>query len=74
MRHDDDEVVVELPPLDVHRRYPIRAACEYLSLSRATLYERINNGLIASITDGRRRYIPGSEIARLSMVSVERAA
>jgi len=38
----------------------------YLHLSRPTLYGKIAKGEIKTIVDGKRRYIPGSEIARLS--------
>lgn len=57
---------IALPPVDVLQRYSVFEAAAYLRLSRARLYERINAGTIMSITDGHRRYIPGSEIARCS--------
>lgn len=55
-----------LPPLDVRQRYTIEEAIRYLRTSRKTLYDDIAIGRIATITQGRRRYVPGSEIARLS--------
>jgi excisionase family DNA binding protein len=52
--------------VDVNRRYPIPVACELLYISRARLYEKIARGEIVATKDGRRTFIPGSEIARLS--------
>lgn len=57
-----------LPPLDPLRRYAIEAAKEYLGISRARLYEKIAAGEIATIKDGKRTFVPGKEIARLSTV------
>jgi excisionase family DNA binding protein len=55
-----------LPPLDLLRRYPIDDAAAYLGISRATLYNDIAAGLIHTIKHGTRRFVPASEIARLS--------
>ncbi len=52
--------------LDLYRRYPIDVACDFLSISRARLYEKIAAGEISTIKDGRRTFVPGAEIARLS--------
>jgi hypothetical protein len=52
--------------LDTQRRYPIDVACDFLAISRARLYEKISNGEIIAIKDGRRTFVPGAEIARLS--------
>src|SRR5258705_79720 len=54
-----------LPPLDQLQRYPINEAGSYLRMSRARLYEKIAAGELTVIRDGRRTYVPGSEIARL---------
>jgi hypothetical protein len=56
----------ELPPLEIHRRYSIQAASGLLSQSRAKTYLDIRAGTLAVIKDGRRTYIPGSEIIRRS--------
>ena len=48
--------------LDERLRYTIDEATAYLRQSRAKTYEDIAAGKLASITDGRRRYIPGSAI------------
>jgi hypothetical protein len=55
-----------LPPLEPHRRYPIPAASELLSQSRAKTYLDIRAGTLAVIKDGRRTYVPGTEIIRRS--------
>ncbi len=55
-----------LPPLDPLQRYSIEEACKYLRLSRAGLYQRLADGRLKCIHDGRRAYVPGSEIARVS--------
>jgi hypothetical protein len=60
-RHPDS-----LPPLDRLQRYSIEEAASYLRMSRALLMQRIAAGSVVTITDGRRRYVPGREIERLS--------
>lgn len=55
-----------LPPLDPLQRYPIPEASRYLRLSRASIYNRINDGSLQVIRDGKMVYIPGAEIARRS--------
>ncbi|MGO8854951.1 MAG: helix-turn-helix domain-containing protein [Steroidobacteraceae bacterium] len=57
-----------LPPLDVNRRYGVNPTLQYLNTSRATFYAMLKAGRIKTITEGKRRYIPGAEIARLSAV------
>jgi hypothetical protein len=54
------------PPLEPHRRYTIPAASGLLSQSRAKTYLDIRAGVLAVIKDGRRTYIPGTEIIRRS--------
>lgn len=55
-------------PLDPLQRYTVPEASAYLRICVALVNRRIRTGAIASIKDGKRRYIPGSEIARLSSV------
>jgi excisionase family DNA binding protein len=55
-----------LAPLDTQQRYDLDEAARYLRISRSTLYNDIAAGLIASIKDRKRRFIPGVEIARRS--------
>lgn len=55
-----------LSPLDVLQRYSVREACRYLRISAPKFYETVRAGRIKTMKDGRRRFVPGSEIARLS--------
>lgn len=55
-----------LPPLDLAQRYSIPEAIRYLRSSRKTIYDDIAAGKLATIKEGKRRYVPGSEIARRS--------
>lgn len=55
-----------LPPVDPNRRYPLDQGCVYLAQSRAKTYNDIAAGLLKVIKDGKRVYIPGSEIIRRS--------
>lgn len=55
-----------LLPLDTAQRYTIPEAIAYLRTSRQTIFINIKAGLIATIKEGKRRYVPGTEIARLS--------
>jgi excisionase family DNA binding protein len=57
-----------LPPLDTAQAYSVPEGIAYLRTSRPTLYKLIADGTLKTITRGRRRLIPGSEIARLSQV------
>jgi excisionase family DNA binding protein len=58
----------QLPPLDPLQRYTVEEAVRYLRTSRPSLYGLIHAGEITTIQEGRRRYVPGSEIARRSAV------
>lgn len=55
-----------LAPVDSNQRYEIPEGCAYLRCSRAKLYNDIAAGLVKVIKDGKRVYIPGSEIIRRS--------
>ena len=57
-----------LPPLDTQQRYDLDEAARYLRISRSTLYNDIAAGLITTIKDRKRRFVPGAEIARRSTV------
>jgi hypothetical protein len=61
-----EKKVLTLAPLDTQQRYSLSEAAAYLRISKPLLARRISNGTVATITDGRRRFIPGVEIARLS--------
>ena len=47
-----------------HLRLEITEAARILRISRATLYERIRRGVIATQKDGRRTYITLTELHR----------
>ena len=55
-----------LPPLNEIERYTVEEAAIYLRTSRVSLFKLISTGELKSIKDGKRRYIPGTEIARRS--------
>jgi excisionase family DNA binding protein len=57
-----------LGPLDPLRRYTVEDALRYLGISRFTLYADIRENRIQTIKDRNRRFVPGSEIARVSRV------
>lgn len=59
---------VPLPPVDTAQAYTIPEGIALLRTSRPTIYGWIKDGTLRTITRGRRRLIPGSEIARLSQV------
>jgi excisionase family DNA binding protein len=50
--------------LDLHpnQRYDVDEACAYLRISRAYLFSLIRSGAIQVLKDGRRTYIPGTEL------------
>jgi hypothetical protein len=62
-----------LPPLDQAQRYSIEEAITYLRSSRKTVFDDIREGRLASIKEGKRRFIPGSEIARRSRLPSQAA-
>jgi hypothetical protein len=55
-------------PLNALERYTIEESIVLLRTSRATLYIDIAAGKIKTIKNGKRRFIPGSEIIRLCSV------
>ena len=57
-----------LQPLDAAQRYTIPEAGAYLRTSHQTIYNWINSGDLRVIREGKRVYVPGSEIARRSAV------
>lgn len=60
-----------LPPIDEKQRYTVLEAMRYLRISKPSIYRLIATDGIATITQGRRRFVPGSEIARLSRAPAE---
>lgn len=57
-----------LPQLDERQRYSVPEAIAYLRTSRRSIYALIGSGSLRVLKEGRRTYVPGSEIARLSRV------
>ena len=59
------------PPglIDANRRYSIKVVNELLSQSNSKTYEDIAAGRLKVIKDGKRTYIPGSEIVRRSTLA-----
>jgi len=55
-----------LPAFSRELRYPVEVAAGFLSVSRAHLWKHIKAGTIATIRDGKRVFVPGTEIVRLS--------
>src|SRR6266403_5270887 len=55
-----------LAPVDTAQRYTIAEAIAYLRVSRVSIYKEINAGRLRVIKHGKRTFVPGSEIARLS--------
>jgi excisionase family DNA binding protein len=53
-----------LPESLPHLRFEITEAARILRISRATLYERIRRGVIATQKDGRRTFITVTELHR----------
>jgi Helix-turn-helix domain len=57
-----------LAPIDPLRRYPVELALRYLETSRGTFYKLAREGKLHIVKEGRRSYVPASEIIRLSSV------
>ncbi|GEM_PF-4842180 len=57
-----------LLPLDISQRYSIEEAARYLRTSRWSVFQLLKNNQIQRIKQGKRTFIPGSEIARLSTI------
>lgn len=51
-----------LPPIDPLRRYRVTTACEYLGISRAHFYKKLQRGEIEVIRDGARVFVAGSDL------------
>jgi hypothetical protein len=58
------------PPgaIDIYRRYSVHDTNVLLSQSNSKTYEDIAAGRLKVIKDGKRTYIPGSEIVRRSTI------
>jgi hypothetical protein len=65
-----------LAALDENQRYTIEESIRYLRTSRKTIYSDINANppRLKTFKEGRRRYVPGSELKRRSMPPANEAA
>jgi prophage regulatory protein len=63
-----------LAPVDSAQRYTIKEATSYLRISHASIYKEISAGRIRVLKHGKRTFVPGSEIARLSQFEAEPCA
>jgi excisionase family DNA binding protein len=55
-----------LPPIDASQRYSPEEAADYLRTSRWSVFKDLREGRLRAIREGRRTFIPGSEIIRRS--------
>jgi prophage regulatory protein len=55
-----------LAPVDLAQRYTIAEAGAYLRISHASIYKLIKGRWLRILKHGKRTFVPGSEIARLS--------
>jgi hypothetical protein len=60
-----------LAPVDLAQRYTISEAVSYLRISHASIYKEINARRLQVLKQGKRTFVPGSEIARLSQLEGE---
>ena len=60
------ELLPALPPLDSAQRYSIPEAARYLRISIPKVFKDMAAGKLATIKSGKRTFVPGAEIARLS--------
>jgi hypothetical protein len=58
-----------IAPVDVAQRYTIAEAVLYLRISHASIYKEINARRLRVLKLGRRTFVPGSEIGRLSRLA-----
>jgi prophage regulatory protein len=63
-----------IAPVDVAQRYTIAEAVSYLRISHASIYKEINARRLRVLKHGKRTFVPGSEIARLSRLEVTQDA
>lgn len=54
--------------MDVAQGYTIKEASAYLKISHASTYKEINARRLRVLKRGKRTFVPGSEIARLSQL------
>jgi hypothetical protein len=67
-----NQIQRQVPPpvLDERQRYSVPEAIALLRTSRRSLYKLISAGALHPLKQGRRTFISGAEIARLSAAPV----
>src|SRR5258708_26086732 len=55
-----------ISPVDVAQRYTVKEATGYLRISHASIYKKTKARRLRVLKHGKRTFVPGSEIARLS--------
>ena len=60
-----------LAAVDVSQRYTIAEARVYLRISHASIYKLINDRRLRVLKHGKRTFVPGDEIVRLSRLEAE---
>jgi len=66
-------ITTPVKTLDPMQRYNLTEAANFLRISRSQLYHNICAGMLSTIKEGKRNFVPGSEIARLSALPAARA-
>lgn len=64
-RYAKRKTTEDLPAFNPLLRYPIKVASAFLSQGEGKTFADIKAGRIIPIREGRRTFIPGSEIVRL---------
>lgn len=62
----DQRIQAPLPPLDPAQRYTLPETAAYLRICIAQVFKDMAAGKLATIKHGKRTFVPGTEIARLS--------
>jgi hypothetical protein len=62
-------VITEPPPLGSKARYRVEEAAAMIGISRAMLFQRMAQGRLTSIKDGKRTFVTDDEIRRYSLQS-----
>jgi hypothetical protein len=65
-KHSGRKRVPRPERIDPGQRYTLPETDAALGQSHVKTYQQIKSGELKSIVDGRRRYVPGAEIIRVS--------
>ena len=63
-----------LPQVDSRQRYTPEEAADYLRSSRWSVFKDLKEGRLRAIREGRRTFIPGTEIIRRSTLPTSESA